>query len=622
MIKFLLSLAEKTIKFIFYLIKKIYILILKFMINKKGKDMWLAILAFILKMTLWFFEKTYEILKTFIAGPNRQWIVLTPLLIIFYFVFFNWLNMSSWFENLEILLFLPFFYYIVAPVTINTIKWEWSILQLLLWALPNISPNISEKDRPYYEWMRKNWDKLEKLKKSIYEIYRLNNLLIKGDNEEETKYILISWQPKIIDLNSDELEIKYILPNGLPFTKIDNDNIKQSILQVFQKYFPNIWKIELSIKWDVMNIRSIRASGSADFSQTFKFPNLLIFNYEKTYENPLDFSIWVDEDWWIKKYDLAKMPHLLVASETWWGKSSAITNILASLMQNRVEWAPVDFTIIDPKKVEFALYRELWGFKVETNYEKALVIMAELCQEMDNRYEELMQKWVKELKTLHNRGENLDMRYKVLIIDEFADIMTDPKVKNEFEMYVKRLTALWRACWIHLILATQNPTAEIVTWLIKANIPARLWLKTSDSSKSRIILDSWELANIKETWEAYIKTKNWIEHIKNFYISEEEVEKFIRAYKNADLMINWEVKQNQIEEKDKYDLLFDKMKTFQTFKISWYREIENFTENNFRNMSKFFQEKWIIEKLIWNKIELKNEILLDENLKKELEKIL
>jgi len=227
MIKFLLSLAEKTIKFIFYLIKKIYILILKFMINKKGKDMWLAILAFILKMTLWFFEKTYEILKTFIAGPNRQWIVLTPLLIIFYFVFFNWLNMSSWFENLEILLFLPFFYYIVAPVTINTIKWEWSILQLLLWALPNISPNISEKDRPYYEWMRKNWDKLEKLKKSIYEIYRLNNLLIKGDNEEETKYILISWQPKIIDLNSDELEIKYILPNGLPFTKIDNDNIKQ-----------------------------------------------------------------------------------------------------------------------------------------------------------------------------------------------------------------------------------------------------------------------------------------------------------------------------------------------------------------------------------------------------------
>lgn len=592
------------------------------MTNKTGKDMWLAILAFILKMTLWFFEKIYEILKIFIAGPNRQWIVLAPLLIIFYFVFFNWLNMSSWFANLEILLFLPFFYYFIAPVTIKSIKWEWSILKLLLWFLPDLTPNISEKDIPYYEWMKRNWEKLEKLKKSIYEIYRLNNLLIKGNSEEETKYILISWIPKIINLESDELEMKYILPNGLPFTKIDNDNIKQSILQVFQKYFPNIWKIELSIKWDVMTIRSIRASGTADFSQTYKFPNLLIFNYEKTYENPLDFSIWVDEDWWIKKYDLAKMPHLLVASETWWGKSSAINNILVSLMKNRVDWAPIDFTIIDPKKVEFAGYRQLWGFKVETNYEKALLLMAELCQEMDNRYEELMQKWVKELKTLHNKGENLDMRYKVLIIDEFADIMTDPKIKNDFEMYVKRLTALGRACWIHLILATQNPAAEIVTWLIKANIPARLWLRTSDSTKSRIILDSWELASIKEKWEAFIKTANWIEHIKNFYISEEEVERFIREYKKADLIINWEETQIQTEEKDKFDILFDKMKTFKTFKISWFKEIENFTENNFRNMSKFFQEKWIIEKLIWNKIELKNEILLDENLKKELEKIL
>jgi S-DNA-T family DNA segregation ATPase FtsK/SpoIIIE len=316
------------------------------------------------------------------------------------------------------------------------------------------------------------------------------------------------------------------------------------------------------------------------------------------------------------------MPHLLVASETWWWKSSAITNILASLMKNRVQEAPIEFIIIDPKKVEFALYRGLWGFKVETNYEKALVIMAELCEEMDNRYEELMNKWVKELKTLHNRGENLDMRYKVLIIDEFADIMTDPKVKNEFEMYVKRLTALGRACWIHLILATQNPTVDIVTGLIKANIPARLWLRTSDSSKSRIILDSWELAQIKEKWEAYIKTASGIEHIKNFFISEEEIEKFIKEYKDMNLIMNWEEKQTQIQEKDKYDLLFEQMKTFKTFKISWYKEIENFTENNFRNMSKFFQEKWIIEKLIWNKIELKNEILLDENLKKELEKIL
>ena len=362
--------------------------------EEEQKDIWGIFLKkfikWIITIVLWSITRGFELMKTVLYAEyeKKAWFLLFPVLFIIFLkisqtelISWNWWSNSA---NGTAFMLISW-YYIITLIPIKLMKWE-SILPVFLWnSLNKEYIAVDWDDVEYYEWLKINKDKLDKLTKSIYEIFRINNLIIKGNTEEQTKYILMSWKPKLINIKSSEIEIKYILPNGLPFSKVDKDDIKQAILQVWQKYFPNIWTLDFSVKWDVMTIRSIRASGTADFSKTFSFPNLLDFSLIKTYENPLEFTIWVDEDWNIKKYDLAKMPHLLVASETWGGKSSAITNILASLMKNRVEWAPIDFTIIDPKKVEFALYRDLGGFRVETNYEKALILMAQLCEEMDNR---------------------------------------------------------------------------------------------------------------------------------------------------------------------------------------------------------------------------------------------
>lgn len=204
--------------------------------------------------------------------------------------------------------------------------------------------------------------------------------------------------------------------------------------------------------------------------------------------------------------DLAKMPHLLVAGATGQGKSVGINALLVSLLYKRHP-SELKFVMVDPKKVELTLYGIIEKHylaklpdeeePIITDTKKVIHTLNSLCIEMDNRYELLKTAKVRNLKEYNSKFKSRKLNpedghrflpYIVLVIDEFADlIMTAGK---EVEMPIARIAQLARAVGIHLIIATQRPSVNIITGTIKANFPARLAFRVSSKVDSRTILDA------------------------------------------------------------------------------------------------------------------------------------
>ena len=204
--------------------------------------------------------------------------------------------------------------------------------------------------------------------------------------------------------------------------------------------------------------------------------------------------------------DLAKMPHLLMAGATGQGKSVGLNAILASILYKKHP-SEVKFVLVDPKKVELTLYNKIERHflaklpdtdeAIITDTTKVINTLNSLCIEMDDRYELLKDAMVRNIKEynqkfttrkLNPEGGHRYLPYIILVIDEFADlIMTAGK---EVETPIARLAQLARAIGIHLIIATQRPSVNVITGIIKANFPARIAFKVSSKIDSRTILDS------------------------------------------------------------------------------------------------------------------------------------
>ena len=204
--------------------------------------------------------------------------------------------------------------------------------------------------------------------------------------------------------------------------------------------------------------------------------------------------------------DLAKMPHLLMAGSTGQGKSVGINAILTSLLYKKHP-SELKFVMVDPKKVELSLYSKIERHylaklpdgedAIITDTHKVINTLNSLCIEMDTRYDLLKNAFCKNLKEynkkfterkLNPENGHRYMPYIVLVVDEFADlIMTAGK---EVELPIARLAQLARAVGIHLIVATQRPSVNVITGMIKANFPARAAFRVISSVDSRTILDS------------------------------------------------------------------------------------------------------------------------------------
>ena len=256
--------------------------------------------------------------------------------------------------------------------------------------------------------------------------------------------------------------------------------------------------------------------------------------------------------------DLTKMPHLLVAGATGQGKSVGINAILTSLLYKKHP-AELKFVLVDPKKVELSLFRKIERHflaklpgeedAIITDTKKVINTLNSLCIEMDMRYDLLKNGQVRNLKEYNKKFVNRRLNpeeghrflpFIVLIVDEFADLMMT--AGKEVETPIARLAQLARAVGIHLVIATQRPSVNIITGTIKANFPARLAFRVLSKVDSRTILDSGGADQLIGRGDMLLSTGSDLTRIQCAFVDTPEVEEisdFIgnqRGYPSAFLL--------------------------------------------------------------------------------------
>lgn len=274
---------------------------------------------------------------------------------------------------------------------------------------------------------------------------------------------------------------------------------------------------------DIVSMRSMIASE--------KFQN-------NKYELPIALGKTISNESFVT--DLAKMPHLLMAGATGQGKSVGLNAILVSLLYKKHP-SQIKFVLVDPKKVELTLFNKIERHylaklpdeeeSIITDTGKVVKTLNSLCIEMDNRYELLKDAQVRNIKEynakfikrrLNPEHGHKYLPYIVLVIDEFADlIMTAGK---EVETPIARLAQLARAIGIHLIIATQRPSVNIITGVIKANFPARIAFRVSSKIDSRTILDAGGADQLIGRGDMLLSTGNEVIRIQCGFVDTPEVD--------------------------------------------------------------------------------------------------
>jgi len=239
--------------------------------------------------------------------------------------------------------------------------------------------------------------------------------------------------------------------------------------------------------------------------------------------------------------DLTKMPHLLVAGATGQGKSVGINCIIISLLY-KMHPSQLKFVLVDPKKVELTLFRKIERHflaklpgeadAIITDTRKVINTLNSLCIEMDNRYDLLKNGQVRNLKEYNqkfihrklnpNDGHHF-LPFIVLIIDEFADLMMT--AGKEIETPIARLAQLARAVGIHLVIATQRPSVNIITGTIKANFPARIAFRVLSKIDSRTILDSGGADQLVGRGDMLLSTGSDIIRLQCAFVDTHEIER-------------------------------------------------------------------------------------------------
>ena len=256
--------------------------------------------------------------------------------------------------------------------------------------------------------------------------------------------------------------------------------------------------------------------------------------------------------------DLAAMPHLLMAGATGQGKSVGLNAILVSLLYKKHP-SQLKFVLIDPKKVELSIYRHIERHflaklpgeedAIITDTKKVIYTLNALCIEMDNRYDLLKEAGARNIKEYNEKFTKRKLNpekghqylpFIVLVVDEFADlIMTAGK---EVEMPIARLAQLARAIGIHLIIATQRPSVNIITGTIKANFPARIAFKVSSKIDSRTILDTGGAEQLIGKGDMLISYNGELTRLQCAFVDTPEVEQVVefigdqRGYPQAFLL--------------------------------------------------------------------------------------
>jgi len=290
---------------------------------------------------------------------------------------------------------------------------------------------------------------------------------------------------------------------------------------------------------------------------------------KNTFSLPIAIGKKIDNENFI--VDLASMPHLLMAGATGQGKSVGLNAILVSLLYKKHP-SQLKFVLVDPKKVELSIYKKIERHflaklpgeedAIITDTKKVVHTLNALCIEMDNRYDLLKEAGCRNIKEYNEKfaARKLNpekghqyLPFIVLVVDEFADlIMTAGK---EVEMPITRLAQLARAIGIHLIIATQRPSVNIITGTIKANFPARIAFKVSSKIDSRTILDTGGAEQLIGKGDMLISYNGEVVRLQCAFVDTPEVDKIVdcigeqRGYPDAFLLPEY-IDEKEMESRD------------------------------------------------------------------------
>ena len=259
----------------------------------------------------------------------------------------------------------------------------------------------------------------------------------------------------------------------------------------------------------------------------------------------------------IEVIDLSKTPHLLVAGTTGSGKSVFINTLLASLLY---KFSPkqLKLILIDPKMLELSVYNDIAHLltPVVTEPKKAIIALKWVCKEMERRYSMMNEEGTRSLEG-YNQKASEALPYIVVFIDEMADLMMT--AGKEVEHYVQRLAQMARACGIHLVMATQRPSVDIITGSIKANFPSRVSFQVASKYDSRTVLGEIGAEQLLGNGDM-LMTKNGSNLIRyqSAFISDTEVNKLILEIKKSQKVEYLDELEEVIRnENDNYDNLSD-----------------------------------------------------------------
>jgi S-DNA-T family DNA segregation ATPase FtsK/SpoIIIE len=233
--------------------------------------------------------------------------------------------------------------------------------------------------------------------------------------------------------------------------------------------------------------------------------------------------------------DLKKLPHLLIAGTTGSGKSVGINSMLLSLLY-RNSPDTLKLLMIDPKMLEFSIYNDIPHLltPVITKAKQAIIALSNMVTEMERRYQIMSQSKTKNIENYNEKAKKLGIDpfpYIVIIIDELADLMMTSG--KEVEFYIARLAQMARASGIHLIVATQRPSVDVVTGLIKANLPSRISYKVGSKIDSKVILDAMGADSLLGRGDMLFTppSSSGLIRLHAPYASEEEIEHIVEYLK-------------------------------------------------------------------------------------------
>jgi S-DNA-T family DNA segregation ATPase FtsK/SpoIIIE len=256
---------------------------------------------------------------------------------------------------------------------------------------------------------------------------------------------------------------------------------------------------------------------------------ILNANAWKKANEPLSFAIGLDISGEAVIGELNKMPHMVIAGQTGSGKSVMINSLLCSLLYRNTP-ADMKLILVDPKQVEMAPYNDIPHLltPIITEPEKTISALKWAVQEMEQRYNSLAEERLRDIKSyntkMREKGEPT-MPYIVIVVDEMADLMM--MAKRDVESLIVRLAQKARAVGIHLVLATQRPSVDVITGLIKANVPARIAFTVASQVDSRTILDQIGAEKLLGSGDMLLLTPTMSKpkRVQGAFLSDEEVVK-------------------------------------------------------------------------------------------------